>query len=94
MKVYLTDPNTEKGMYSNLYFELYCTFYYDTEHYGNGYYVSIRGKDFYPLSYDLQYDKSFDCNNKVTWLKEWAKSYWTGKNGSWEIKSLDITEVE
>lgn len=91
MKVNLIDPNTKKSMYN---LELICDFYYDPEQYGNGHYVSIKGKEFYPLSYDLRYDSSFDRNNKPKWLEEWAKGYWTGKNGSWKIKSLSIEEVK
>lgn len=28
------------------------------------------------------------------YLEYWANNYWTGKNGAWEIKSLNIMEVE
>lgn len=93
MKVKITDPETPKGMFSELFFDLKCSFAYDEEQYGNGHYVCIKGKEFYKQIIDLRYDRSFDRNNKEKWLEKWAKSYWSGKNGSWTIKSLEITKA-
>lgn len=28
------------------------------------------------------------------WLEEWARNYWSGENGAWAIKSLEITKAE
>lgn len=92
MIVTITDPDTEKGMYSVLRFVLDCTFVYDSEQYGNGFFLQIKGENFYPLSFDLRYDRSFKKAEKEKWLERWAKNYWTGKNGAWAIKSLDIIE--
>lgn len=94
MKVTITDPNTKEGLFSSLNFDLDCNFVYDPEQYGNGYYVSIAGKEFYRQVIDLRYDKSFDRYNKAKWLEEWAKNYWSGKNGAWAIKTLEIIKVE
>ena len=93
MTVRITDPNTKAGMMSELLFNLECSFAYDETQYGNGHYVSIKGKEFYRQVIDLRYDKAFDRNNKEKWLEEWARSYWTGKNGAWAIKSLEITKA-
>lgn len=94
MKVTITDPNTKDGFFSSLYFDLDCNFAYNPEQYGNGYYVSVGSKNFYPQMIDLRYDKSFDPKNKTKWLEEWAKNYWSGKNGAWAIKTLEIIKVE
>ncbi len=94
MKVTITDPNTKEGMFSSLYFALDCKFYCNPEQYGNGYYVTIKSKEFYQQVIDLRYNKSFDRNNKTKWLEEWARNYWSGKNGAWVIKTLDIIKVE
>lgn len=93
MKVSITDPNTPKGMTSELFFSLDCHFDYDEEQYGNGHYVCIAGKDFYRQVIDLRYDTEFDRNQKEKWLKQWAKKYWSGKNGAWAIKNLEITKA-
>lgn len=93
MKVVITDPNTREGMTSSLYFELECSFEYNPRQYGNGYYLSIRGKGFSPQAFDLRYDKSFNPDKKVEWLAEWAKFYWSGKNGAWKVKTLEIMKV-
>lgn len=93
MRLVITDPNTDKGMTSSLYFELKCSFVRDPEQYGNGYFVSISGREFYRQIIDLRYDKSFDRNNKIEWLEKWAKNYWSGKNGAWKVKTLEIWEV-
>ena len=93
MKVVITDPNTEKGMTSELRFDLDCTFTYDEAQYGNGHYVGISGKEFCRQVIDLRYDTSFNRNEKEQWLEKWAKSYWSGENGAWTIKSLEITKA-
>ena len=93
MKVTITDPNTKNGMVSELYFNLDCNFTYDSEQYGNGHYVSISAKEFYKQIIDLRYDKTFDRNNKEKWLEKWARNYWTGKDGAWAIKYLEITHA-
>lgn len=90
MKVTITNPNTEKGMTSELFFDLACEFCYLPEQYGNGHYVSISGKEFNKQSYDLRYDKTFNRNKKSEWLEKWARNYWTGENGAWAIKHLEI----
>ena len=92
MKVTITDSNTPRGMISNLYFELNCSFCCNANSYGNGYHLSISGKGFDKQVIDLRYDKSFDCNNKDKWLEDWARSFWSGKNGAWTVKSLEITK--
>lgn len=93
MKVKITDPETPKGMFSELFFDLDCSFAYDEEQYGNGHYVCIKGKEFYKQVIDLRYDQSFDRNNKEQWLENWARNYWSGKNGAWVVKSFEITKA-
>ena len=93
MKVKITDPDTEKGLVSELFFDLTCQFVYDENQYGNGHYVSIQGKEFYRQIIDLRYDTSFDRENKEKWLEAWAKSYWSGKNGSWALKTVEISKA-
>ena len=95
IKVKVEEPNTPEGMTSGLYFDLDCHFTYNPETYGNGHYVQIKSTDlpFQCCNYDLRYDKSFDRNNKIKWLEEWARSYWSGENGSWKITELEIKKV-
>lgn len=93
MTVRITDPNTKAGMISELMFKLDCSFAYDKDQYGNGHYVGIKGKNFSPLCYDLRYDHSFNRNEKEKWLEEWARNYWSGTDGAWAVKSLDIEKV-
>lgn len=92
MKVIITDPKTPKTMTSELFFDLECEFAYDEEQYGNGHYVSIKGKEYYQQIIDLRYDKTFDRNNKEKWLENWARNYWSGENGAWAIKTLEIAK--
>ena len=93
MKVIIADPNTPDGMVSELFFDLSCIFTYDEEQYGNGHYVSIQGKEFYKQIIDLRYDTSFDRENKEKWLEQWARGYWSGNNGAWTIKCLEISRA-
>lgn len=90
MKVRITDPNTQ----NELSYKLKCSFAYDKEQYGNGFFLSIEGEDFYPQGFDLRYDRSFRKSEKEKWLEDWARNYWSGENGAWVIKSLEITKAE
>lgn len=90
--VQIEDPNTEEGMHSGLTFDLTANFAYDPETYGNGYSVSINGKDFFNV-YDLRYNHEFNRKNKILWLATWAENYWSGENGSWKLRSLKISRV-
>lgn len=94
MKIRITDPNTPKGMTSELCFKLKCTFVYDAEQYGNGFFVDIESKNFESKFFDLRYDRSFRKSEKEKWLENWARNYWNGKNGAWGIKSLEIKEMK
>lgn len=94
MNVTIEDPNTKDGMSSGLFFILDCDFVYDEEQYGNGYYVSMKGKDFSSKYLDIRYDKSFNRSNKSKWLEEWARNYWSGKNGAWIVKKIDIVPMK
>lgn len=94
MKVIIENPNIEEGMSSGLFFTLNCYFCYDEDQYGNGHYVSIEGKDFCSQYLDIRYDKSFNRNNKSKWLEEWARNYWSGKNGAWIVKKIDIVPMK
>lgn len=60
--------------------------------YGNDTYLSIESSDGKGLDwcYDLRYD-DFDIKQPETFLAKWAYNYWTGENGSYDIKSLKIT---
>ena len=53
-----------------------------------------RGAGFWQQLIDLRYDTEFDSNNKAAWVEKWARSYWSGENGAFMVKSLEITEEE
>ena len=68
-----------------------CSFYYDPEQYGNGFYLSIKNDHGgYFQGIDLRYDRSFKKSEKEKWLEQWVKNYWNGKNGAWLIKNIEI----
>lgn len=90
VNVIIADPNTEKGMTSDIPFVLNFDFVYDSEQYGNGYYVVITCNEYSRKFIDLRYDKNFDSAHPELWIKHWAYNYWTGKNGAWTLKKLKI----
>lgn len=93
MSVVIKDPETKSGMISDILLKFRCCFITDDEGYGNKTYLSIigEGSDKY---IDLRYDKNYHRGKEKEYLEYWARNYWTGKNGAWEIKSLNITGVE
>lgn len=90
MTIKITDPNTKKGMYSELIFKCECYFCYNPKQYGNGYTLRISNKTCDPIDFDLRYDKTFNHNKPEEWLKSWANNYWSGENGAWKIKEIII----
>jgi len=94
IRVTIYNPETEKGFNSDLQFVLLASFYYDKDQYGNGYYVSIKGKEFYENYIDLRYNQEFEPTEKMTWLTHWACNYWSGKNGVYKLKYIAITDLE
>lgn len=95
MKITLENPNAaEYDLKSPLELVLECKFSYNSDTYGNGHYVSIQGKNFSKLIFDIRYDKNFNRNNKTEWLEKWAKNYWSGENGSWKLTKIEIIKIE
>lgn len=96
MTVTIAGTKTPAGMCSDLTMNLKCRFVYNPQQYGNGYFVSITEEGhedaYLGESYDLRYDKTFDRNHKEQWLEEWAKSYWSGKDGAYAVKALKIVK--
>ena len=96
MKVIIHDPETHAGMTSDLFLIIDCNFSYDPEQYGNGHYVSLSNRNlpFGREIIDLRYDKTFERNKKAEWLEKWARSYWSGNNGAYAVKKIEITKAE
>lgn len=94
MTVDIYDPDTPVGVSSGLRFYLFCDVFCDLNDFGNGCYVTIRGEGFSKIVYDVRYDKTFNIDEPDVWLKDWAKNYWSGRNGSWSVKSLQILKVD
>lgn len=92
MNVIIGDPNTEPGMVSDMLLKFRCYFIKDDEGYGKKTYLSIVGEHS-GKCIDLRYDKNYHRGKEKEYLEYWANNYWTGKNGSWEIKELTIEEM-
>lgn len=92
MNVIIRDPNTKPGMVSDMLLKFRCYFIRDDEGYGKKTYLNICSESAHnPI--DLRYDKNYYRGKEKEYLEYWAKNYWTGKNGSWEIKELIIEEM-
>ena len=93
MIVTISDPNTEEGKSSAIVLNLKAAFAYDPDTYGNGHTMAVFSEDrSFFNAYDIRYDRSFRRNKKKEYLKEWAHSYWNGKDGAYQIDSLEIAE--
>ena len=94
MNVTIYNPETPEGMTSNIFLSLDCRFFYDPNQYGNGHYLTIKGDRGFENHYDIRYDYDFKRNDKPGYLEKWARSYWSGKDGAYTIKSLEIHKVD
>lgn len=94
MTVEIYDPESPVEMFSGLSLNLFCEVFFDPNDFGNGCYVSIHGEGFSKNVFDVRYDKSFNIDAPDVWIKDWAKNYWSGCNGAWSIKSLQILKID
>lgn len=92
MAVTIYNPKAEAGMNSDLVYIMECEFTYNPDTYGNGYYVLISA-DTFENFYDLRYDDSFHKDKPEVWLANWAYTYWSGKNGAYDVKRLCIEKM-
>jgi hypothetical protein len=93
MIVTISNPDTPKGMFSALNLNLEWKFSKNDKTYGNKYYVRVQGEGFEPMGFDLRYDKSFDKNHPEKWIEAWARNYWNGKDGAWQVAKLEIEKI-
>ena len=95
MKVFISNPNTEKSMSSQVFLNLIAVFHHDKKQYGNGYYLRIENESgSFSNYYDLRYDTDFKPSDKIGYLIQWANNYWSGKNGAYKIDKLIINKID
>lgn len=70
-----------------------ATFAIHDTSYGNKHYLYIKGDHGFAASYDIRYDRDFHPNRKAEYLKDWANWYWSGKDGAWKVKSIEVEHV-
>lgn len=91
MKVVICHPeNTAKERTYNID----CVFIYDPSTYGNGHWLGLffdNGSEYYE---DLRYFTEVPISNKIGVLAWWANAHWTGKDGAFAVKSLEISKAE
>lgn len=67
----------------------------DPDQYGNGCHMSVVNVETNQRDiYDIRYDKTFKSSDPITYIKDWAYSIWTGKNGSWKIINFSIEKID
>lgn len=74
---------------------LRAQFHHRQDDYGNGYYLSIKGRqgtDFERL-FDIRYD-NFNIDNPELFILNWIYNNWSGRNGSHDVISLKISNVD
>lgn len=74
---------------------LRAQFHHKQGDYGNGYYLSVKGRQEtkFESLFDIRYD-NFSLDNPELFLLNWIYNNWSGKNGSYDIVSLKISDVE
>lgn len=93
MNVTIANPKTPEGMTSDILMKLDCEFAHDPTQYGNGYFLYIGNGNF-ENHLDIRYDYTFNPDKKVEYLERWAHAYWSGKDGAYIVKQLNITRAE
>ena len=86
--VVIVDPN---NLSTHKTLKMRAEFSFVENTYGNGYYFYIKGIEGTQMEqvFDLRYE-NFNPNNSEIAIAIWIYSYWTGDNGSFDVKSLKI----
>ena len=90
----ICDPYTPEGMNSDILFKLTAEFAVDPKTYGKKTWLYIHGNKNFEAYYDLRYDSEYHRGQEKEFLEYWAHTYWSGKDGAYIVKTLDITEEE
>lgn len=72
-------------------------FSYDSEDYGNGYYMGIKskGEAFGFNCVDVRYDKDFHPDSEVQYITDYfMKRYANSWDGSWKLESISINLMQ
>ena len=94
MNVVICNPNRPDGMISDILFKLTAEFVVDAETYGKKTWLHIKSDTDFEAYYDLRYDNEYHRGKEKEFLEHWAHNYWSGKNGAYIVKTLDITQEE
>lgn len=71
-------------------------FLFNEKDYGNGTYMSVdnTNPDYSDYYFDIRYDHSYDKNNQMKYITDWALSNWNGENGAYKIVYITCYEAE
>ena len=94
MQVTIANPETPKGMISDLVLKIEAYYSVDENDYGNGHYLHLIMSEERDQWIDLRYNKRFNRNKKMQFLVDWAFDYWNGENGAYYVKSITVSEAE
>lgn len=89
--LYITIVNTGNSKQIHK-LELTATFGKSNSGYGNNTLLMIKSmyEGNFEQMIDLRYDTSFDKEAPEVYIAKWIYNYWSGKNGSWDVKELKI----
>lgn len=93
MNVVICDPCTPTGMNSDIFFKLNAEFSVDPETFGKKTWLHIQGNNRFEAYYDLRYDNEYHRGQEKEFLEYWAHTYWSGKDGAYKVKSIEIEEA-
>lgn len=78
--------------------KLRAVFSKDPEQYGNGTFLGIRNlpedKNYFEQNFDIRYDTSYSRKSQEVYLLNWVYNYWTGENGSFDVKEVSLMRYE
>lgn len=102
VKGIVKDPNEQKGMCSDIPFNITATFSYlddsDNFAYGNKTYLGLRGtfglNPHYSELFDCRYDKRLKTGHEIEYITQLLQDRYTGKDGAYIIKSLSIEKAD
>lgn len=91
MEIGIVNPDNPQD---GITFNWEAQFTYDPETYGNGHYLAIvkENGELFQL-YDIRYDRDFRKDDKIEYLKTWARNYWTGRDGAYYLDGIHIEPI-
>ena len=75
-------------------YKYFVNFFQDEHGTGNKTYMQLTNADHMPFKlFDLRYNDVYNPEMKIGFICLWADVYWSGKDNTWKLESIEVKKV-